>query len=161
MAVYTVNRCWKCPYSRKFGKKMGLLVPFGMNDDAKPSITKEDLVSTNNFQTTTIALPPTKRKRIHNPKAPGPRRLPRKIPDGLPEGLLTTLESQFGFSPSIEDIDHRFVRFSSSSKQCATAKRAHRHNHIYIIYDRQERSYQQLCYSQKCKHRETIWVHFE
>ena len=133
MLVYTQNRCWKVPYSRKFGKGKPM-IPFGLDSDDKPhipKITNGDLAS----------LP-------HKATA----QATAQAPPWLREYILKTCGPYYSLG-RIANI----ARFSLHSKDCLLACRTHRNNHTFVLFDLKMNKMKYGCYSPHCQHIDTMW----
>jgi len=155
MAVYTKNRCWKCPYSRKY-QKSTMMIPFNLDgtDGTDGMLYEEDLVAVSHGVTRPPERPP-ERPQIHRVRSSGESSGESSVGSG---GWKLTLAEKYGDFYDIQMMDRRFIRLSARTKQCALANRTHRNNHVYLIYDTQEKRYKQLCYSQHCRHVDSPWI---
>ena len=175
MAVYTVNRCWKLPYSRKFGKGAPM-VHFDVSPIEVRKICAEDLVAASAEplrslpslalpeRSGSLALPEryTEGARddltVVEPANPAHLRQRRELSDhGVPTCVLAKLRDKFGPFYDIRAASATVVRLSSVSRKCSIAGREHRHNHIFVLYDLDSSTYAQSCFNKECQGKALEW----
>lgn len=152
MAVYTTNRCWKLPYSRKFGKGEPM-VPWG--DAAGLVLNSLDLVSVRATSPTLARLRKGVSLRPKIRKRPRPRGVDLEDPEDPEDPIVRTLSRAFG--PFYAKYRGEHLRLCSVSKMCMIAKRSHRHNHTLILYDETTKQYAHSCFNSKCQKIELVW----
>ena len=177
MAVYTVNRCWKLPYSRKFGKGAPM-VHFDVSPVEVRKICAEDLVAasaeptaeplrllpTGSCTSFTSFRPKVEAEPLRLLPAcsleanPAHLRQRRELSDhGVPTCVLVKLRDKFGPFYDIRAASATVVRLSSVSRKCSIAGREHRHNHIFVLYDLDSSTYAQSCFNKECQGKSLEW----
>lgn len=163
MAVYTRNRCWKVPFSRKFGKGSPML-PFGGDGTELLSLRDLTAVADAPCDPPGPPGPPAHPAPPAPPGPPGPPGPPaHPAPPGgpgptLPRSIQRKLEAIYGEFYSIAHHNAGSFRLSARSKVCRIAGREHSRNHIFVIYDPTLQRHAQSCYNERCGNQPLTWV---
>ena len=127
LCVYSSNRCWKVPYSRKFGKG-SRMVPWGC-EVACERISAEDLVCVGGVSPeSAVVVPEVRLKRVKRFS------MCESAVSLIADDVLEKLRAKFGDFYKIDETN-RYVRLCAESRDCSIAGRTHRHNHIYVLFD--------------------------
>lgn len=148
MAVYTRNRCWKLPFSRKFGRGKPM-IPFCLGH--KSQISEHDLVDLS-VRYGITSLPSVSTSMI-SPMQDGRS----FVTETLPLQILDQLTSIYGDVSSVTPYLHGAVKVNLRTKVCDIAMREHSHNHIFLIYDPSSNRYAQSCHNEECRARPLRW----
>jgi len=156
MSIYTKNRCWKLPFSRKFGKG-SMMVPFDVETSSRRQITEDDLVV---LAPACEAAPQALTTRTRQTTRTRITTLPKRTVDIPRElsGVMRRMRRSYGEFYDITEIQRGVYRLSCRSRQCGIAKRKHRRNHIFIVVDMINNRYRQCCYNEHCKREKPTWI---